>query len=365
MKIGLRELFSNTGETINMDYGAGQGKMAFTKLFPIGPVLAISPFNFPLNLALHKIVPALVSGCSVTLKPSPYAPLSTMKFADLIHEAGFPKGLVNVFLCENEQAEFLVKNEVFKLLSLTGSTQIGWFLKSIAGKKKVVLELGGDAAVYVDSDSNIEEAAKKVAIGSYLYAGQICISTQRIIVHSEVYEQFKSQLISEIKKLKTGNPHDKEVMVGPLIDKVHFDRINEWVEEAMTKGASSLIEIETNESNCTISPILLENVSDDSTVRNEEVFGPCAYLIKVNNREEAIKEINRSKFGLQAGVFTKDIDFAKEVFNQSEVGAVLINNIPGFRMDGMPYGGVKDSGFGREGLKYAIEDMSEMRLMVF
>ncbi|MDB2363666.1 aldehyde dehydrogenase family protein [Flavobacteriales bacterium] len=365
MKTGLRELYANSGEVVNMDFGAGSGKTAFTKRFPIGPVLAISPFNFPLNLALHKIIPALVAGCSIVIKPSPYAPLSTLRFAQLVSVAGYPPGVVNAILCSNNLSEKLVKDEQFKLLSFTGSAEIGWMLKSKAGKKKVTLELGGDAAVYIHADADLDLAAKLTAIGAFLYAGQICISTQKVIVHQDVYDTFKEKFLIEVENLKSGNPFFESVSIGPLIDKVHFERVISWINEAQNNGAKTLTKQDHISAANIIQATVLEDVSKNSIISNEEVFGPVCYLVKVENETAAFDRINDSKYGLQAGIFTNDLRISKHSFQSLEVGAVIINNVPGFRMDNMPYGGVKDSGIGREGLKYAIEDMTEMRLMVF
>ena len=365
MKTGFRELYANSGEVVNMDFGAGSGKTAFTHRFPVGPVIAISPFNFPLNLALHKIIPALIAGCSIVIKPSPYAPLSTLRFAQLISIAGYPSGVVNALLCSNELSEKLVIDDRFKLLSFTGSPGIGWMLKSKAGKKKVALELGGDAAVYIHSDADLNLAAKMTAIGAFLYAGQICISTQRVIVHKDIYATFKELFLKEVEDLKSGNPFFESVSIGPLIDKVHYDRVLNWIHDAQNKGAKTLSKQDHIPAANIIQATVLEHVSKDSIISKEEVFGPVCYLVEAKNEADAFEKINDSKYGLQAGVFTNDLRVSKSAFKSLEVGAVIINSIPGFRMDNMPYGGIKDSGLGREGLKYAIEDMTEMKLMVY
>jgi glyceraldehyde-3-phosphate dehydrogenase (NADP+) len=354
------------GETIAVDYGAGTGKTAYTKPFPIGVIACISPFNFPLNLALHKIAPALAVGNSVVLKPSPYAPLSALAMAKLIDKAGFPKGSVNVVICEVPLAEKLIKDERVKMISFTGSPAIGWHLKSISGKKKIILELGGNAAVIIDRTADLDLAAKKVAVGAYLYAGQICISTQRIYVDNSVYVDFKKKLVSEIAKLEIGDPRLEKTQVGPLIDKVHLQRVNAWVKEAITEGATVLTGGKILDDNSNIfAPTLLENTNKEMKVCKNEVFGPVAILEKVQFFDEAIQKVNDSNFGLQAGLFTNQIDQMKYAFDHLEVGGLMINNIPGFRVDSMPYGGVKDSGLGREGLKYAMKDMTESRLLVF
>lgn len=366
LEIALDESLRIGGECIPMDFSNAIGKNAITQKIPAGPVLAISPFNFPLNLALHKIAPALACGCSVVLKPSLYTPLVALKFAELVNESGFPKGILNVVVCSNELSETLVKDEAFNLLSFTGSPKIGWMLKNLAGKKKVVLELGGNAAVIIDRDSDISKVAKEVAVGAFLYSGQICISTQRILVHSEIYESFKTTFLEEVGKLVCGDPQEESTIVGPLIDSIHTKRILDWLEQATKSGATLL----TKKDPCALEgnilePIVVENVSKEQMIWKEEVFGPVAVLQKFNNFEEAISTVNDSDYGLQAGVFTNSLENTKKAFNLLEVGGVIINSIPGFRIDHMPYGGIKDSGLGREGIKYAIDDMTYEKLLVF
>jgi glyceraldehyde-3-phosphate dehydrogenase (NADP+) len=366
LQLAVDHILSFTGETVNIDYGAGTGRTAFTKRFPIGPVSCISPFNFPLNLALHKVAPALAVGCPVVLKPSPFAPLSAMAFAGLCEEAGYPAGAVNVFLADIPEADPMVTDDRLKLLTFTGSPQVGWYLKSRAGKKRVILELGGNAAVIVDETADLAATAKKVALGSFLYAGQICISTQRIYVQREVFEEFTRLLALETEALPTGDPRDETVLVGPLIDKVHLDRIAKWVKEAVSGGAKLLSGGKIlSEKNFLYAPTLLTNTNKSMKVVCEEAFGPVAVVEAVDSFEEALALVNDSSFGLQAGVFTSKIDRMKACLEELEVGGIIINNIPGFRVDGMPYGGVKDSGLGREGIKYAMEDMTEPRLLVF
>lgn len=366
LQLAVDHILSFGGETINVDYGAGTGRTAFTKRFPLGPVSCISPFNFPLNLALHKVAPALAVGCPVVLKPSPFAPLSAMAFAALCEEAGYPAGAVNVFLADIPEADPMVTDDRLKLLTFTGSPQVGWYLKSRAGKKRVILELGGNAAAIVDETADLASTAKKVAIGSFLYAGQICISTQRIYVQREVFEEFSQLLATETEALQTGDPRNEKVMVGPLIDKVHLDRIADWVKSAVESGATLLSGGKViSEDNFLYAPTLLTDTNKSMKVVCEEAFGPVAVVEPVDSFEQALELVNDSSFGLQAGVFTNKVDRMKHCLEALEVGGIMINNIPGFRVDGMPYGGVKDSGLGREGIKYAMEDMTEPRLLVF
>lgn len=366
LEMAIEQIRHFGGEAIPMDFSAGVGKSAFTRRFPKGAVACISPFNFPLNLAMHKIAPALAVGCSVLLKPSPYTPLSTLALASMAVHAGFPAGSLNVFVAGNETTQKMVEDVRIAHFSFTGSPSVGWMLKNICGKKSVTLELGGNAAVIVDETSDLPGVAEQVATGAFLYSGQICISTQRILVSESVYPEFRNLLVKEVEKIKVGDPLNEENMVGPLIDSVHLARIDEWVKEAVDEGAEILCggQIESRE-NHLYSPTLLEKVTKDMRVCRDEVFGPVAVLSTFKNFEQAVEEVNASSFGLQAGVFTKDIERMKYAFSHLEVGGVIINNVPGFRIDHMPYGGVKDSGFGREGTRYAMEEFTEPKLLVF
>ncbi|QPH39699.1 aldehyde dehydrogenase family protein [Pedobacter endophyticus] len=366
LRLAAEEATRFGGEVVPMDWGAGEGKTAFTKRFPVGVVACITPFNFPLNLVMHKVAPALAVGCTTVIKPAPQAPLTCLAFAELMEEVGYPAGVINVLVCDIPVAEKLVKDDRVAKLSFTGSDKVGWHLKSICGKKKVTLELGGNASVIVDEDVDVESISDSIAKGAYLYAGQICISTQRIFVHEKVFDRFQSALIQSIKKLKVGDAQDGEVSVGPIIDKGHLNRIHEWVTEAKNKGAKVLVggSIKSNEHNL-YEPTLITNSNSSMKVVSEEVFGPVAVLERVSSFEEAIKMTNDSKYGLQAGVFTNSFKNYKLATDELEVGGVIMNNIPGFRIDHMPYGGVKDSGLGREGLRYAMEEMTEGRLIVY
>lgn len=366
LQIAADEALRVGGEVVPMDYGLGRGKVAYTKNYPIGPVLAISPFNFPLNLAMHKIAPALAVGCTVILKPSPFTPLTALALASLCKRVGIPAGVLNVVICQNDEASLMVKDDRLKMLSFTGSADVGWQLKAQSGKKKVVLELGGNAAVIVDRSADLDEAAKAIAMGAYNYAGQICISVQRIYVDHLVFDEFLEKLKEFILELKIGNPAEDGIVVGPLIDRVHINRIDEWVGEAKAAGAEILIggQIIDLEKNL-YAPTLLTNTLADMKIVSEEVFGPVAIIEKVQYFDEVIREVNRSRYGLQAGLFTNQLSQMKYAQENLEVGALIINGIPGFRIDSMPYGGVKDSGIGREGISYAMADMLEPRLLVY
>ena len=354
------------GEVVPIDFGAGTGKTAYTKRFPVGPVLCITPFNFPLNLALHKIGPALAAGCSVILKPPPQAPLTALAFAKLVEEAGYPGGVLNVLVCDIPEAEIMVKDDRIKMISFTGSDKVGWHLKNICGRKKIALELGGNASVIVDDSADVDTAAKSIASGAFLYAGQICISTQRILVHNLVYEKFMDSLLGYVKLIKVGDPMEAGVTVGPVIDKENLVRIKEWVDEAIEKGAKVLIGGEVlREKNNLYKPTLVTDTEKEMKIVSREVFGPVATIEKIETFQEGVNKANDSDYGLQTGIFTNDLDHMKEAHENLEVGGVIINNVPGFRIDNMPYGGVKSSGFGREGIRYVMEEMTEPRLIVY
>ncbi len=354
------------GEQIPMDFDGGVGKTALTKRFPKGVIACISPFNFPLNLAMHKIAPAIAVGCSVLLKPSPYTPLTALALANLAVEAGFPAGAFNVVIAENEVSEAMVKDPRIAHLSFTGSPQIGWMLKNICGKKSVTLELGGNAAVIIDETADIQKAAEAVANGAFLFAGQICISTQRILIADTIYDDFKDRLMVAMEKVNVGDPRIEKNTVGPLIDSVHLQRVDDWVQEAIESGAHLLCGGEPLDSNHNLyKPTLLENVGRDQRVSCMEVFGPVAVMGRFSDFEDALDEVNDSPYGLQAGVFTSHIDRMKYAFETLEVGGLMINNVPGFRIDHMPYGGIKDSGLGREGTRYVMEEFTEPRLLIF
>lgn len=354
------------GEVVPIDYGAGAGKTAFTKRFPIGVIAAITPFNFPLNLVLHKVAPALAIGCPVVLKPAPQAPLSALALAGLIAQLGYPEGTFSVLLCGIPVAEQLVKDERVAMLSFTGSDTVGWHLKGICGKKKVALELGGNAAVIVDESADLPAVAKSVATGAFLYAGQICISTQRIFAVDSVFDRIRDLLVEEVRKVPCGDPSDPKTIVGPIIDGGHLKRISAWVDEAKAGGATVLTGGHVvDDAHHVYAATLLTGTSNAMKVSCAEAFGPVATLERVKDFGAAIAAVNDSNYGLQAGVFTDHFPHVKRAHEELEVGGVIINGIPGFRVDSMPYGGIKDSGLGREGLKYAIEEMSEPRLLVY
>lgn len=363
---GIREVWSSNGEQIPMNAGSGKGKIAFTQQFPTGPVLGISPFNFPLNLALHKIVPALAVGTSILLKAPPQAPLSVLGLAGLIAEAGAPAGAVNVIVCDIPVAEKLVSDPRFSVLSFTGSARVGWHLMQIAGNKKVLLELGGNAPVIVDETADLAEAARQIARGAFLFAGQICISTQRIYVVESVADEFRDLLLSETSRIRSGDPSDEYTINGPIIDANTIQRIQEWLQEANRSGAEILAGGNLIDAECRIfSPTILTHTTPEMKLVKEEVFAPIAIFETIRNLEQGVDLANASEYGLQCGVFSNHLERIKYAYQKLEYGAIIINSAPGFRVDQMPYGGIKSSGLGREGIRYAMEAYTEKKLLVF
>lgn len=352
-----------TGETIPLDITEkGEGRLGIVRRFPIGPIAGITPFNFPLNLVCHKVAPALAAGNSISIKPATATPLSALMLGKILLEAGALPGSFNVLPCTSQLADKFVTDLRIKMITFTGSAEVGWNIKSRAGKKKVCLELGGNAAVVVEADADIETAVKRSVLGGFAYAGQICISVQRIFLHKKIFDQFADLFIKAVKKLKIGDPFSEETDIGPMIDEDAALKTEKWVDEAVKMGARVLCG-GRREGNFYL-PTMLTDVPPQARVSCAEVFAPVVVLEKYNLFEDAVEKVNDSDFGLQAGVFTKDIDKAFRAFNKIDVGGVIINDIPTYRVDNMPYGGVKDSGFGREGVKYAMEEMTELKVMV-
>src|SRR5450631_3035002 len=350
------------GEYLPLDWQESTaGRWGIVRRFPLGPIVAITPFNFPINLVAHKLAPAIAAGCTIVLKPAPQTPFTALRLARIIEEAGWPAGGLNVLPLSNEDAGLIVSDDRFKLLSFTGSTAVGWQLKKNARKKRVVLELGGNAGVIVCADANIELAAERCAAGGFTYAGQTCISVQRILVEDSVYDKFVAALVPRVQKLKVGDVVDETTDVGPLINEAAARRNVEWIEEAVRGGAKLLCGGQRTGS--TVTPAVLTNTKAEMRVNCMEIFGPVVTVEKFSDYDEALASINRSVFGLQAGVFTRNFVRITRAFETLEVGGVMIGEVPAFRIDHMPYGGVKDSGLGREGLRYAIEEMTEPRLL--
>ena len=351
------------GEVLPLDWTPGtDSHLGILRRFPIGPVLGITPFNFPLNLVAHKVAPALAAGNSILIKPAPQTPLTALLLAEVAVEAGVPPGGLNVVPCGNALAERCVMDARFKLLSFTGSAPVGWMLKSKCGKKKVTLELGGNAGVLIEPDADLDLAAQRCAVGGFGYAGQTCISVQRIFAHHSIADLFTTKLLMNVARLKAGDPTDEATTVGPLIDQAAAHRVESWIGEAVAEGARLLLGGKRMGS--VVEATVLSNVKPDMKVSCREVFGPVVTVTSYRDLDEAIVAMNQSDFGLQAGMFTRDVNKIFHAFRHLEVGAVLANEIPTFRADHMPYGGVKDSGVGREGVRAAIEDMTEPRLLV-
>jgi glyceraldehyde-3-phosphate dehydrogenase (NADP+) len=362
-RLGAEEAERMVGEVIPLDLMASsKGRVGVTRRFPVGPVAAISPFNFPLNLAAHKVAPAIAAGCSVVLKPPSRDPLTMLTVGEIIHAAGVPDGAVSILPMTREIGDRMVADERFKVLSFTGSPAVGWRMKERAGKKKVVLELGGNASVIVDRTADLDWAVKRILIGAFAYAGQVCISVQRMYIHEDVREAFMSKFLAGVAALKLGDPADPTTDLGPMVDEAAASRTQRWVDEAVALGARVLAGGRAN--GTFFQPTLLENVPLTAQVCSNEAFAPVAVVFGFTDFDDAIRQVNDSFFGLQTGVFTNDLANAWRAFGELEVGGVIVNDVPTYRIDHMPYGGVKDSGLGREGLRWAIEDMTELRIMV-
>ncbi len=351
------------GEVIPADITpAGEGYQAITRRVPIGPIAGISPFNFPLNLVAHKLAPALAAGCPMVLKPPVQTPLTPLLLAEIVRDAGAPVGGFEVVPCSVEAAQPLITDPRPAMLSFTGSDKVGWHLKAICGKKRVALELGGNAAAVVCDDADLDATAARIAFGAFAYAGQICISVQRILVQRSIYQPFVSALTAAVEALPVGDPTLPDTVVGPVIDEANADRISRWIAEATDGGATPLTGGERNGN--VIHPVLLANVSPRMNVCCAEAFGPVATVSPFDTFEDAVTMVNDSTFGLQAGVFTNNLRHALYAHQQMEVGGVIIGDIPTVRFDHTPYGGSKDSGLGREGVKYAMDEMTEPRLLL-
>jgi len=362
-RIAAEESVRIVGEVLPLDISArARGYAGMWKRVPIGPCSFIAPFNFPLNLAAHKIAPAIAVGCPFVLKPASRTPVSSLVVGEILAETKLPAGSFSILPCSRDGAELFTEDDRFKLLSFTGSPGVGWDLKARAGKKKVILELGGNAACIVDSDADLEDAVSRMIIGAFYQSGQSCISVQRVLIHEKIYDVFKQKLVDATKKLKSGNPKDEDTFVGPMISEGEAKRLDEWIQSAKAKGAHVLCG--GNRKGAMLEPTLLENVPAGEKVCTEEAFGPVAILQPFKNFDEALKMTNDSQFGLQAGVFTRDIYKAHRAWDELDVGGVVIGDVPSWRVDNMPYGGVKESGLGREGVRFAMEDMTEIRLMV-
>ncbi len=362
-RIAAEESVRIRGEVMNLEISArAKGYRGMWKRVPIGPCSFISPFNFPLNLAAHKVAPALAVGCPFVLKPASRTPLGALIIGEILAETDLPAGTFSILPCSRDGADLFTVDERLKLLSFTGSPGVGWALKAKAGKKKVVLELGGNAACVVDHDTDIAEAVERIVIGAFYQSGQSCIGVQRILVHSKIYDAFRDALVERSKALIAGDPKNEDTFIGPMISEKEATRLHGWVEEAVAAGGKLLCG--GNREGAMLEATLLENVSKEQSICTQEAFGPVAVLSSFDDFEAALDEVNDSTFGLQAGIFTRDIHKAHRAWDKLDVGGVVIGDIPSWRVDNMPYGGVKDSGLGREGISFAIEDMTEIRNLV-
>ena len=351
------------GEYLPLDWQEfTAGRWGIVKRFPLGPIAGITPFNFPLNLVAHKVAPAVAAGCPMVLKPAPQTPLSSLLMAEVIQAAGWPDGGLNVLPLSNEDAGLLVSDDRLKMISFTGSAVVGWQIKKNSGKKKVVLELGGNAGVIVHSDADLAYAAERSVAGGFGYAGQTCISVQRILVERSVYGKFTDLFLAGVKELKAGDPLDESTDVGPLIRESDAIRSADWVQEAVRGGARLLCGGSRRGS--VFEPTVLTGTKPEMKVNCQEMFGPVVTVEPYGDFDEALRQINNSAYGLQAGIFTRDAKLMFQAFEELEIGGLLAGDVPSFRIDHMPYGGLKDSGIGREGLRYAIEEMTEPKLLV-
>ena len=363
-RTAAEEALRINGEWMPLDWNAAnKGRSGIWRRYPIGPVAGISPFNFPLNLAVHKVAPAIAAGCSIVLKPPSKDPLVMLRVAGYLDETDLPKGAVSILPMDRPTGDAMVGDDRYKLLSFTGSPSVGWKMKAEAGKKKVVLELGGNAGAIVDETADLDWAVARLVYGSFAYAGQVCISVQRIYVVQSIYPEFERRFIEKVRGVKAGDPLDPDTDPGPMVDTKAVARTDEWVREALAGGARALTGGQADGQ--FYPPTVLVDVPREARVCGEEVFAPVVNLFAVPDFGAAIDEINSARFGLQCGLFTNDLERTLRAHDELDVGGVIVNDVPTWRIDPMPYGGVKDSGLGREGLRWSIEDMTEPRLLAF
>jgi acyl-CoA reductase-like NAD-dependent aldehyde dehydrogenase len=361
-ELAAAELTRFGGEVLPVDFDErAENCDCIVRRFPIGVVAAIVPYNWPFNLAAHKIAPALAVGNTLLIKPATATPLSTLALGRILVDAGVPPGVVSILPCSSTLAQKWVEDDRVAMISFTGSPAVGWRLKSIAGKKKVSLELGGNAALIVHEDADIERAIQRIVIGGYGYAGQVCISIQRVLVHQPIYENFRAKLTEATKNCAYGDPMDAKTVCGPLIDEANALRVESWIQEGVKEGARVLAG-GTRKGNL-FSPTLVDQVKPSMRICREEIFGPVVTLESYSTWNEALQRVNDSDFGLQAGVFTRDAGRIHQAFLDLQVGGVIANDFPTMRVDNFPYGGIKNSGFGREGVRYAMEEMTEHKVL--
>ena len=362
-RVAAEEAVRIDGEMPNLEISArAKGYRGMVKRVPIGPCSFISPFNFPLNLAAHKVAPAIAAGCPFVLKPASRTPIGAIIIGEVLAETDLPKGAFSILPCHREGADLFTTDERFKLLSFTGSPDVGWDLKARAGKKPVILELGGNAAVIVDEDADLDDAVERITFGAFYQSGQSCIGVQRILIHDAIYDELKTRLVEKTAGLKMGDPKDEDTFIGPVISEGEATRLENWINEAVDAGATLLVGGKRD--GAMLQATLLENAPKGTNIVEEEAFGPVAVISRFSDFDDALNTVNESKFGLQAGIFTRDLYKAQKAWDELEVGGVVIGDVPSWRVDNMPYGGVKDSGLGREGIRWAINDMTEERLLV-
>ena len=362
-RVAAEESVRITGEHMPLDISErARGYEAIWKRVPIGPCSFISPFNFPLNLAAHKVAPALAVGCPFVLKPASRTPLGALIIGEVLAETDLPEGAFSILPATRDGADLFTTDDRLKLLSFTGSPDVGWALKAKAGRKKVVLELGGNAAVVVDRDADLDDAVVRIVFGDFYQSGQSCSGVQRILIQADIYDELRDRLVQKTRTLVCGDPKDEATFIGPMIDVSEAKRLEDWIAEAVDGGATLLCG--GGRDGAMLEPSLLEKVGKETKLNREEAFGPVATLQPFTDFEAALDEVNDSRFGLQAGIFTRDLNKALMAWDRLEVGGVVIGDVPSYRVDNMPYGGVKDSGLGREGVRFAMEDMTEIRNLV-
>ena len=362
-RIAAEESVRMNGEVQELEIAPrARGYRGMWKRVPVGPCSFISPFNFPLNLAAHKVAPALAVGCPFVLKPASRTPIGALIIAEVLAETDLPAGAFSVLPCSRDGADLFTTDDRLKLLSFTGSPGVGWDLKARAGKKKVVLELGGNAACIVDRDTDLDDAVERLIIGAFYQSGQSCIGVQRILAHDDIYEALRDRMVTATQSLIAGNPRNEDTFIGPMISEGEAQRLHGWVQDAVAAGGTLLCGGQRD--GAMLDATLLENVPAGTSVCTEEAFGPVAVLSRFNDFDQALRAVNDSTFGLQAGVFTRDLYKAQKAWDELDVGGVVIGDVPSWRVDNMPYGGVKDSGLGREGVRFAMEDMTEIRNLV-
>jgi acyl-CoA reductase-like NAD-dependent aldehyde dehydrogenase len=362
-RVAQEESTRMTGEVMDLEISArARGYSGMWKRVPVGPASFISPFNFPLNLVAHKVAPAIAVGCPWVLKPASRTPIGALIIGEILAETDLPTGAFSILPCTRDGADLFTTDPRLKLLSFTGSPEVGWDLKARAGKKKVILELGGNAACVVDEGSDLDDVVKRLVFGAFYQSGQSCISVQRILAHASLYEALRDRLVAATSRLRMGDPHEEDTFIGPMIDEREAARLEEWVAEAVASGARVLCG--GKRKGAMFEATLVEGVPRSCRLYRLEAFGPIAVLGRFEDFGEALAEVNDSAYGLQAGVFTRDIYRAQQACSDLEVGGVVIGDVPSWRVDHMPYGGVKDSGVGREGVRFAMEDLTEIRMMI-